>query len=129
MARKSSGEYPENWNEIAKKVKEEAEWKCVRCDHSNDFFSGHVLTVHHLDLNPANCAWWNIPPLCQRCHLRIQGKVVMERTWMLEHTDWFKPYVAGYYAHLFGEPEDREYVIEHIEDLIAIGQGRRCHET
>jgi hypothetical protein len=70
-------------------------------------------------------AWWNIPPLCQRCHLQIQAKVVMERTWMLEHSEWFKPYVAGYYAHEFGKPDDKEYVMEHIDELIALGQGRR----
>ena len=61
MARKSTGDYPENWDEIAKAVKDEANWKCVRCAHIHAPEDGYTLTVHHLDLNPANCAWWNIP--------------------------------------------------------------------
>jgi hypothetical protein len=98
MTRKSTGEYPDNWNEIATAVKDSAGWKCVRCGHPHDIPAGYMLTVHHLDLNPANCAWWNIPALCQRCHLRIQARVVMERFYMFEHSIWFRPYVAGYYA-------------------------------
>jgi 5-methylcytosine-specific restriction endonuclease McrA len=125
MPRKSTGVYPENWTEIANRVKDKAGWKCIRCGHPHDRESGHVLTVHHLDLNPANCRWWNLTALCQRCHLRIQGKVIMERTWFLEHSEWFKPYVAGFYAHYFGLPDDRESVMAHVEELIALGQGRK----
>lgn len=120
MARKSTGDYPDNWKEIATEVKSEADWMCVRCGHSHDPESGYTLTVHHLDLNPANCAWWNIPALCQRCHLQIQNKVVMERRWMFEHSEWFKPYVAGYYAHLNGLPEAKEFVQAHLDELLAL---------
>lgn len=119
---KSFGEYPPDWPEIAEKVKAEAGWKCIRCEHPHDRESGHVLTVHHLDGNKANCAWWNLAALCQRCHLRIQGKVVMERTWLLPHSDWFRPYVAGFYAHMRGLPESREYVMEHLVELLELGQ-------
>ncbi len=98
MARRSTGKYPDNWKEIAMAVKEAAGWKCVRCGHPHDPRNGYALTVHHLDIDPSNCAWWNIPALCQRCHLRIQGKVVMERFYMFEHSNWFKPYVAAYYG-------------------------------
>jgi hypothetical protein len=96
--RKSIGEYPPTWSEIARAVKDAADWKCVRCGHSHDPENGYTLTVHHLDIDPSNCAWWNCPALCQRCHLRIQGKVVLERFWMFDHSEWFKPYLAGYYA-------------------------------
>lgn len=120
--RKSTGEYPPDWPEIARKVKEEAGWKCVRCGHPNERVSGHVLTVHHLDMNPANCAWWNIPALCQRCHLTIQAKVIMPRPWILPHSEWFKPYAAGYYARLNGLPEDRVYIMAHLEELLELGQ-------
>ena len=34
-----------------------------------------VLTVHHLDGDKGNSAWWNLAALCQVCHLQIQGKV------------------------------------------------------
>jgi hypothetical protein len=123
MARKSTGEYPENWAEIAKAVKDEAGWICVRCGHPHEPPAGYTLTVHHLDLNPANCAWWNIPALCQRCHLRIQNKVVMERQWIFEHTEWFKPYVAGYYATRHGQPADKVYVQAHLNELLNLGQS------
>jgi 5-methylcytosine-specific restriction endonuclease McrA len=118
--RKSTSEYPADWPEIARRMKEEAGWKCVRCGHPHDPESGHTLTVHHLDLSPANCEWWNIPALCQVCHLRIQAKVIMPRPWLYEHTPWFRPYAAGYYAHINGLPEDREYVMAHLDELLAL---------
>jgi hypothetical protein len=35
----------------------------------------------------------------------------MERVWPWEHSDWFKPYVAGYYAWTYlGEDLTREEV-------------------
>ena len=105
MKRKSPADskYPDNWKEIAKAVKNAANWKCVRCGHRHEPEAGYCLTVHHLDINPANCAWWNIPALCQRCHLTIQGKVVMEREYMFQHTAWFIPYVEAYYKVERGE--------------------------
>ena len=120
--RRSKSEYPENWPEIALKVKEDAGWKCVRCGHPHDFKSGHVLTVHHLDMDPSNCAWWNIPALCQKCHLSIQYRVIMERKWMFDHSEWFKPYVAGYYASQHGHPTDKEWVMKHLEMLLEYGK-------
>lgn len=98
MQRKSTSNYPANWNEIAKAVKDAAGWKCVRCGKLHDPLNGYTLTVHHLDLSPSNCAWFNLPALCQRRHLHIQSKVIMERFYMFEHSPWFKPYLAGYYA-------------------------------
>ena len=124
--RKPTGNYPDNWPDIAKAVKDAAGWKCIRCGHPHDWESGHVLTVHHLDMNPANCEWWNCAALCQKCHLHIQGKVIMERVWILPHSAWFKPYAAGFYAHMFGYPTGREWVEAHADEMIAIGQGKIC---
>lgn len=99
MARHSTGAYPDDWPAIATAVKEAAGWSCVRCGHDHEPSSGHTLTVHHADIDPSNCRWWNLLPLCQRCHLSIQGKVYLDRPWlMLPHSDWFKPYVGGYFA-------------------------------
>ena len=42
-----------------------------------------ILTVHHLTGEKADCRWWNLAALCQRCHLTIQGRVVMERALIL----------------------------------------------
>lgn len=123
MGRKSTGEYPPNWNEIATAVKEEAGWCCVRCGHPHDIEAGYMLTVHHLTLEKNNCAWWNLVALCQRCHLRIQGKVIMERVWFLPHSDWFRPHVAGFYASVHGMPTNKESVLAHVDELIALGQN------
>lgn len=57
-----------------------------------------VLTVHHLDGDKKNGRWWNCPPLCQKCHLEVQAKVVMGQQYLGEHSEWFKPYLAGYLA-------------------------------
>ena len=84
-----------------------------------------ILTVHHLDGDKLNCRWWNLAALCQRFHLTIQGRVKMARPWLLEHSEWFKPYVAGYYASLRGDELTREQVAERLEELLTIGQGRQ----
>lgn len=123
MGRKSTGEYPPEWKQIAKSVKDEHGWKCIRCGHPHDPASGYMLTIHHLDLNKSNCAWYNLACLCQRCHLRIQGKVIMERPWYLPHSEWFKPYVAGYYAAVYGLATDRDSVLARVDELIAMGRG------
>lgn len=113
-----AGTYPDDWKDIAAAAKDEAGWICIRCGHEHDPPTGYTLTVHHLDGDKSNCAWWNLAALCQRCHLHIQAKVEMSRVWMFGHSDWFKPYVAGYYAHLRGEPTDRPYVLEHLDRLL-----------
>lgn len=94
---KGKGEYPPNWPEIAAQVRAEAGDKCERCRHDNDTTSGHTLTTHHLDGDKANCARWNLAALCQRCHLKIQGRVFLPQCYMFEHSEWFKPHVVGYY--------------------------------
>jgi hypothetical protein len=35
------GDYRENWKEIAKQVKDAAEWKCIRCGHPHDPAAGY----------------------------------------------------------------------------------------
>ena len=116
-----SGSYPANWQQIADACKQQAGWRCERCGHADDRASGHVLTVHHLDGDKSNCRDWNLAALCQRCHLSIQGRVRMERVWMLEHSPWFKSHAAGYYAHLHGLPDDKEFVMLNIEALLQLG--------
>ena len=123
MKRHSISDYPDNWTEIARAVKDAAGWRCVRCGHQHDPKNGYCLTVHHLDLDPQNCRWWNLPALCQRCHLEIQGKVIMERPWIFEHSDWFKPYAAGYYAFtMLGENLSRAEVEARLDEIFAVGQ-------
>lgn len=86
---------------------QEAEWR--------------ILTVHHLDGDKANCRWWNLLALCQRCHLIIQGRVNPAQIYPFEHSPWFKPYAAGYYAfHYLGEDLDRKQADARLEELLAL---------
>ncbi len=66
--------YPDNWPEIAQRVKAMANWRCVRCGHAHDPGNGYCLTVHHVDGDPANCHPDNLLALCQRCHLAMQAR-------------------------------------------------------
>lgn len=80
-----------------------------------------VLTVHHLDEDKMNCRWWNLAALCQRCHLRMQRGVVMGRPYHFEHSEWFKPYAAGFYAWKYlGEELKREEALKRLPDLLAL---------
>jgi 5-methylcytosine-specific restriction endonuclease McrA len=88
-------DYPADWPDIAKRIKDAAGWKCQRCDHPHDIESGHVLTVHHLDGDKSNCASWNLAALCQRCHLSVQGRVNMAQGYLFEHAEWMRPFVEG----------------------------------
>lgn len=110
MPRKSKAGYPAEWENIAQAVKQRAGWKCVRCGHAHAPQLGRCLTVHHLDMDPSNNRWWNTAALCQACHLSIQGRVAMEQEWLLEHSEWFKPYVAGRDAFRAGKPDDEETI-------------------
>lgn len=92
------GEYPPDWPEIADRVRTEAGEICIRCGHDHDPDAGYALTVHHFDGNKSNCEWWNLMALCQRCHLKVQGRVNPEISYFLEHSEWAKPYIAGFYA-------------------------------
>ena len=53
-------------------------------------------------------------------HLHIQGKVDPEIPFFLEHTEWVKPYVAGFYAHKYEDRMiTREEAKERLEELLA----------
>ena len=139
MPRKSTSQYPPNWPEIARAVKDATHWTCARCGKPHDPENGYTLTVHHLDMNPQHNAWHNIPPLCQRCHLIIQAKVILNRDWMFDLSAWFRPYVAVYYGVRAGILPDtnnyfdslllvrRAFVEQHLNYLLSLGtpQGVR----
>jgi len=67
--------YPDDWEEVAEQVKRIAGWKCEDCGHPDDPDAGYLLTVHHLDGDPSNNALDNLRALCQRCHLKRQGRL------------------------------------------------------
>lgn len=127
-------------------VRERAGHRCVRCGHPYSKGAGEwspcddgcshggpvrhvgateaqwrILTVHHLNGVKGDCRWWNLAALCQRCHLVIQGRVVMERVYPFEHSPWFKPYAAGWYASAYlGEDLTRDEVMARLDELLAL---------
>jgi hypothetical protein len=87
-----------------------------------------ILTVHHLtgcwgkeQEAKRDCRWWNLAALCQRCHLSIQRRVNMAQVWPHEHSEWFRPYAAGYYAATYlDEQLTREETTERLNELLAL---------
>lgn len=81
------------------------------------------FTVHHFDADKSNDRWWNRLALCNSCHLKIQSSVIAERSWILEHSEWAKPYIGGFYAWWFAKQEPtREAVEAEPELFLALGQ-------
>ena len=83
-------EYPADWAEIARRIKDAAKWECEDCHHPHDVETGHVLTVHHLDGDKGNCRYNNLVALCQRCHLRIQARYFPGQKWLYNAPEWAK---------------------------------------
>jgi len=82
--------------------------------------------VHHLDGDKGNCRWWNLIPLCNSCHLTIQAKVIPERPYIWDHSDWFVPYVCGFYAFWFAHEEITRAEAEARPDhWLSLGQPWR----
>lgn len=67
--------YPEDWEAIAHAVKEEAGWGCEECGHPDSYETGYALTVHHRNGDTSNSSRDNLTALCQRCHLKRQGRL------------------------------------------------------
>lgn len=120
------GSYAREWKAIATAVKDAAGWRCVRCGAAHLAGRGTILTVHHVDGNKGNNAWWNLLALCQRCHLSVQGRVVPDRPWLFAHSRWFVPYVGGFYAAFYGTAEvTREAVEANPIHFLRLGQPWR----
>jgi hypothetical protein len=94
----SKTKYPDNWHDIAEKRKKACGYKCERCDHIHEPKTGYCLTVHHLDGDKSNNEDWNLAVLCQRCHLYVQGVVIMSQMLFdfVQVSEWFKPHLEGY---------------------------------
>ena len=71
--------YPPDWPEISRRIRfERAQNRCEECGAENywphpETGSKVVLTVAHLDHNPANNADDNLKALCQLCHNTYDG--------------------------------------------------------
>jgi len=115
------GKYSKDWPEIGDRVRAEAGGICIRCGHSHDPADGYALTVHHFTGDKSNNEWWNLMALCQRCHLKVQGRVNPDIPYFLEHSAWAKPYIAGFYAWKYeGRLITREEALARKEELLSI---------
>jgi hypothetical protein len=71
--------YLADWDAIARRVKDDSDWRCDRCGQQcrrpGEKFDTHkrTLTVAHVDHNPSNCATGNLRALCSGCHLRYDA--------------------------------------------------------
>jgi formate-dependent nitrite reductase cytochrome c552 subunit len=77
--------YPDNWQEIALSVKENAGWRCAKC-HQQCLRPGKpsgltksercalTLTVHHRNRIPEDNRLENLIALCTACHLSYHNR-------------------------------------------------------
>lgn len=99
-------------------AREAAGNRCLRC--GSESVPGRILTTHHFDGDKANDQWWNLLALCQVCHLQIQGKVNPDIPYFFEHSEWIKPFVAGFYASKYeGRQITRAEAESRLDELLA----------
>ncbi|HEY9762376.1 MAG TPA: hypothetical protein V6D07_07610 [Trichocoleus sp.] len=95
--------YPDDWEAIALEVKVKADWCCQDCsrqcqrpEESPEQLRSRIgkaksrqylLTVAHLDQNPANCSGDNLKALCTGCHLRYDRQFRARQRSLLQ--EWF----------------------------------------
>lgn len=116
--RRFTNTYNDDGKEKRRQAREAAGNKCIRCGSPS--VPGRILTCHHFDGDKSNDAWHNLLPLCQVCHLQVQAKVDPHISWMFEHSDWLKPYVAGFYALKYeGRQITREEAESRLEELLS----------
>ena len=72
--------YPKEWWQIARNIKEAADWKCQKCGKQcrrpGEPFDTHkrTLTVAHLNHTPEDVRPENLMAMCAPCHLRYDAK-------------------------------------------------------
>ena len=72
--------YPDDWESIARGVKERADWKCQACGKQcrkpGEEFDTHkrTLTVAHLNHTPEDVRPENLTAMCAPCHLRYDAQ-------------------------------------------------------
>jgi len=111
-------DYNPDGKQKRQEARERAGNKCIRCGSPS--VKGRILTTHHFDGDKSNDEWWNLMALCQVCHLQVQSKVDPETPFFLEHSEWAKPYVAGFYAKKYeGKLITRKEAEERMKELLA----------
>ena len=78
--------YPDNWEEIALKIKEKSGWRCAKCGmlclKPNEKVPGltksermkRTLQVHHRNYTPEENCPENLICLCCACHLEMHTR-------------------------------------------------------
>lgn len=89
----TSGEYPPDWTERAREIKEAAGWKCERCSATHDLANNKMMTVHHLDGRKDNCEDYNLACLCRACHLKMHHLFCPEQTLMFPAAAWLQKHI------------------------------------
>jgi hypothetical protein len=62
--------YPEDWDVVSRRVREEMEWCCEMCGIDLKDHRG-LLHVHHRDLRKQNNSRENLMAVCVLCHARF----------------------------------------------------------
>lgn len=110
--------YNDDGRERRREARAAAGHRCVR--YGSLSVRGRILTTHHFDGDKANDEWWNLMALCQVCHLQVQAKVDPRIPFFLEHSEWAKPYVAGFYAWKYeGRKITREEAVVRLDELLG----------
>lgn len=124
MKPKSFGTYPYNWKEIAIREKEYHDYHCICCGkHHKD--KGHITTVHHLDMNCSLCEWFNLAVLCQKCHLKIQNKIIWINLSYKECPDYLKSHWIGYWIFMFTKVVIEKEIAKIISSKVLGGINAR----
>ncbi|MBO3463279.1 HNH endonuclease [Aetokthonos hydrillicola Thurmond2011] len=78
--------YADNWQDIARQVKESAGWKCQHCGQqclrpgekpkglSRSEWTMLTLSVHHSNFTPEDNRRENLIALCSICHITLHGR-------------------------------------------------------
>ena len=95
MPRKTRKDYPKNWEEIARNIKERDSWTCQNCllpfgqGNTKLTINGKflVLIVHHKDRDTMNSDGDNLVTLCSSCHLKAEGPLIRRELFAKKHKD------------------------------------------
>ena len=88
--------YPDNWNEIAEKIKIEADWQCEccgkQCRRPQEPFDTHkrTATVAHCNHIESDCCPENLACMCAPCHLRYDSNHHAQSRYKRKHKDQLK---------------------------------------
>ena len=94
--------YPDNWDDIAKNIKQKSGWRCAICKESFaetqltfpqlNTKKRNWLSVHHIDENPNNNEEQNLIALCTRCHLKVEHEARLHKEMKGRQTEMFPDY-------------------------------------